>query len=81
MIGDRKPETKFADRQGIDPDFTIARLGVCRRTAWNIFPATSGSPKAFVGPGLPPSRERSPSPGLKPGAGVPAGFVFSRKVR
>jgi len=55
MIGDRKPETKFADRQDIDPDFTVACLGECRRTAWNIFPATSGSPKAFAGPGLPPS--------------------------
>jgi len=33
MIGDRKPEMKFADRQDIDPDFSIARPGECRRTA------------------------------------------------
>lgn len=52
MIGDRKPETKYADRQDIDPDFTIARLGECRSTARNIVPATPGSPKAFAGPGL-----------------------------
>jgi len=29
MIGDRKPETKFAGRPNVDPDFTVARRKEC----------------------------------------------------